>query len=282
MALERYYTGLSDIDLAKDAIAKKPDLYIQKYEYIGSGVYAIPTGGTSTLTPAVSPAWTIDDYASTVATNLIAYDDNSKAVAGKVVSNDADSITFDETALLLEEDGTTAATLTVGNTYDFYVLTPSSTTGNTYGPFFGYTEGSELNLNDTYMKFKYGVPKQLKFKDLEEREGQITGGHIGIANDDVLETLFQAELYGLQTAQVSYGVGSDPDTDKFYRLTFTNKTRDDRSVIVIARKCQFELTGNIFQDNESGYRMAPFTADLTADGFYPETVDMLQIIRSDT
>jgi hypothetical protein len=282
MALDRFYTGLSDVDLAKDAIAEKPDIYIQKFEYIGTGVYAVDTTGTSTLTPAVAPSWVADDYISTVALNLIVYDDNNKAASGMVADNDTTSITFDETAMTLDEDGSTAPTFTAGNTYNFYVLTPSSITGNTYGPFFGYTEGAELNINDTYMKFKYSTPKALKFKDLEERECQITGIHINFVNEDVMEAFTGGVNFGSQTGQYSKGIGHNPAESNFYRITFIGDDRNGRSTIVICRKCQFEMTGNIYQNAESGHYAAPFTADLTADGFYPVTSDLIQIIHSDS
>lgn len=276
-----YFTGLNDENLAKDVIAKTPDVYIQKYEYVGTGVYAIETGGISTLTPATSPAWTVDEFISTVAKNLIVYDDNNKAASALISDNDATSITFDETACLLDEDESTAVTLTAGNTYNFYVLTPSSVTGQTYGPFWGYTEGVELNISDTFMKFKYSTPKKLKFKDLEEREGTIAGGHVNFENTDIIEDIFGAVTYGLQTGQYSYGVGSDPDTDRFYRLTFVGEDRTGRTIRVIVRKTQFESTGNFFQKAESGHFMAPFNADIVSDGFYPDDADMLQVVRVD-
>ena len=40
MALTRFYNNLSDVDLAKEAVAKKSDIYIQRYEFIGEGVLA--------------------------------------------------------------------------------------------------------------------------------------------------------------------------------------------------------------------------------------------------
>jgi hypothetical protein len=281
MALTRYFNNLSDIDLAKDAVAKRPDLQIQRYEVISSGVITTETGGESQLAPATSPTWNVNDYASTIANNLLIVDDNQKVAIGKVIANTADELTFDETAMTLEEDGSTAPTFTSGSTYDFYVLTPSSVTGQTYGPFFGYVEGAEFSITDTFMKFKYGQPKAMKFQDLDEREATISGGHVSWTNTDVIEAIFNADTYGSQTSQFSYGVGHDPDTDKFYRLTFTNKDRNNRDITIVCRKCQFELTGNIFTDAESGHKMAGFTATLIADNFYPEDADLVQIIRAD-
>ena len=281
MPLTRFYNNLSDVDLAKEAIAKKSDVYIQRYEFIGEGVLDLSTAGQATLTPATSPSWTVNDYLSTVARNLIVVDDNNVPATAKVDANNADEVVFDSTDLVIESDGTTTATVTTGNTYSFYVLTPSSITGNIYGPFFGYTEGIELNLNDTYMKFMYGRPKAMKFKDLDQREGQVTFGSVNITNEDIIQSIFQGTQYGDQTSQFSYGVGHDPDTDTFFRLALNTKDRSGRNMWILCRKTQVELTGNIFGEAESGHFMAPTTWDLTADGFYPETVDMLQIIRAD-
>jgi hypothetical protein len=131
------------------------------------------------------------------------------------------------------------------------------------------------------MKFMYGRPKAMKFKDLDQREGQINAGIVNITNEDIIQTLFQGIEYGDQTSQFSYGVGHDPDTDVFFRLSMNTQDRSGRNLWIIARKCQVELTGNIYGEAESGHFMAPSTWDLTADGFYPENADMLQIIRAD-
>jgi len=278
-----YYTGLSDVDIAKEVIAKAPDLYIQKREYAGTGVYAVDStgGGTSILTPATNPSWTINEFASTVADNLLITDDNGKVATGKIIYNDDGSIAFDESAMVLEEDGTTAPTLTAGSSYTFKVYTPSSDAGNTYGPFFGLVEGAELNITDTFMKFKYSTPKKLLFKDLEEREGQITGGQVNFSGTDVAKTIFGAVEYGSQTGQTSLAVGSEPDTDVFYRPTFVGEDRSNRSWIVRLREVQFEITGNQFGKAESGHFMAPFTADLISDTLYPTNADLMQIVRVD-
>lgn len=281
MPLDKYFTGLNDVDLVNDALAKKPDLSIQKYEFIGSGVYAIETGGTSTLTPATSPSWNVNDYSSTVAQNLIIVDENNVVAEGKVTSNDATSVTFDETAMLLASDGTTAASFTVGNTYSFYILTPSSIAGNTYGPFFGFVEGAEMTLSEEYMQYKYSIPRKKIFQDLLERSGEISGGNINFDNEDVLATVFNADQYGSQTNQFSYGIGSDPDTNKFYRLTFTVQDRNNRALTIIVRKVQIALNGNAFSTAESGHMMLPFLASISSDTFYPDDADMIQIIRAD-
>nr|BDD44683.1 hypothetical protein 13 [Legionellales bacterium] len=281
MALS-YYTGLQDVNVAKEVIAKRPELYIQKREYSGTGEYAlISTTGTSRLTPATSPSWTVDEFNSTVANNLVVLDDNNVVAVGKVVDTTATYIEFDETALVLESDGATAPTFTAGSNYSFRVYSPSSTAGNTYGPFFGLVEGAELNITDTFMKFMYSVPKQMLFKDLESREAQITGGHVNFSGTDVAKTIMGAVEYGSQTGQTSLAIGSNPDTDLYYRPTFVGEDRSNRVWAVRIREVQFEITGNQFQNAESGHFMAPFTADLIADTFYPTDANILQLVRTD-
>jgi len=280
MALS-YFTGLSDKEIAQEVIAKTPDLYIQKREYGGCGIYALETGGASTLTPSTSPAWSVDEFASTVADNILIIDDNGKVATGKITSNAADSVTFDETALVLEEDGTTAPTFTAGTEYNFRVYTPSSTAGNVWGPFFGLVEGAELSITDTLMKFKYSIPKKMLFQDMEEREGMITGGHVNFVSEDVAKTIFGATEYGDQTSQTALAIGSDPDTDLFYRLVFDGEDRSNRDWYIRTRDAQFELTGNVFSKAESGHFMAPFTASLLADPFYPDDANMLAMVRAD-
>ena len=274
-----YFTNLKDVDLAKEAMAKSGDWYIQYYEYIGSGVYANTTSGISTLTPATSPSWTVNEFASTMARNLLVVDDNSKVASVKVTSNTADAVTFDETDALLEEDGATAATFTAATTYDFYVLTPSA--ANLYGPFFGYAEGIELSITDEMMQFKYGMPRKMKFQDLAERTGQLTGGHVNIANEDIVDTFFGSANYGSQTSQYAKGIGSEPDTNRFYRLVNVSSDRNGNAMTIIVRKGQFAMNGNILGASESGHKMYNFTFNILSDGFYPVTADMLQIIRAD-
>jgi hypothetical protein len=282
MALS-YYTGLNDLDINKEVIAKIPELYIQKREYGGTGSYAIETtgGGTSSLTPATSPGWTVNEFASTVANNLLIIDDNNVVGTGKITGNDADSIFFDESAVVLESDGTTAVTLTAGTSYSFRVYSPSSTTGNTYGPFFGLVEGAELSINDTFMDFKYNRPRKLLFRDLEEREAVITGGHVNFTGTDVAQTIFGMVSYGSQTGQTSLALGSEPDTDVYFRPTLVGEDRNNRVWVIRMREVQFSITGNILQNAESGHFMAPFDAKLLADGFYPVNADLMQTVRTD-
>ncbi len=280
MSIKTFYTGIGDVNLAKDVIAKQPDLYIQKYEYIGSGVGADATLDFE-LTPAVSPAWTVNEFASTVAKNILIVDSNGKVCAVKCKSNTASKIVFVKADALLEEDVTTAGTFTTTNTFQFYVLSPSSVTGNTYGNFAGFVEGLELTMNEEWMSYKYGMPKKLMFKDLAERAGALNGGTVNFTNEDMLSSVLNASSYGLQTSQFSFGIGSDPVTSNYYRLTFMGQDRAGRAVTIIVRKAQLALNGSLLQKAESGHYMLSFSAEIQSDGFYPDTADMMQIIRAD-
>jgi hypothetical protein len=216
---------------------------------------------------------------STVAYNLEIIDDNGVVGYGKVTDNDADSITFDPTTIVLANDDSTAVTLTAASSYSFKVLTPSSTAGNLYGPFFGLSEGNELSVTDEYMQYKYGLPKKKLFQDLVERVGEVNGGTINWTDADIQNAIFGSVEYGSQTGQQSTGIGSDPGALSSFRLTFMGKDRTGRLYYVIVRKVQFGAEGNIFGKSTDGYSMANFKGTILADTFYPENVDMIQNIR---
>ena len=64
-------------------------------------------------------------------------------------------------------------------------------------------------------------------------------------------------------------------------MTFVSEDREGRSTVVIVRKTQLALNGNMMSQAESGHMMIPFTAEILSDEFYPDTADMMQIIRAD-
>jgi len=282
MADKTWFSSLSDdVNLASDAIAKDSDWYIQEYVYLGTGdaVYDNSVAGAETFTPTVSPAWTVDGLISTVGINFQIIDDANQVASTIVTDNAATSLTIDASALLRDVDGSTAATLTNGNSYKIRVLTPSAQYA--YGPYFGYVEGGNLTITDEYMKFMNGMPKRLKFKDLSGRTAVLTGGNVDVANEDVLATILGAETYGSQTGQVSMVLGSTPDSTKTFRVTLKTADRTGNLMQIICRQVQFESTGEILGAAESGHKMINFQGDLISDGFYPTDADLVQITRAD-
>ncbi len=277
MAEKLWFTGKSDSNLSKDAVIQKPDIFIAEYLFEGNAVWD-STADTFTPTPASS--FVVDEFISLGLKNLQVVDDNGLVGTTLITDNDATTITVVEANILLESDGVTAATLTDTETYQIRVLTPT-TASESFGKFFGYTEAMELNINDEFAKFKESVPKVLRFQDLIEREVTVVGLNINLSNIDVLSTVFGTELFGLQTAQQSIGVGSNPDISKAYRLVLNGKDRNKRALQWVIRRCQPESTGNIFGGSESGHFAANFNFSVIGDGFYPDTADLLQIIRAD-
>jgi hypothetical protein len=286
MAIQSFFSGLSDTDLAKEVIANRPDVYIQRYVFIGSGVINITVPSTTTLTPATSPVWTVDSLISTVAKNLLIVDKNGKVASAMITDNTATSLTFDSTACKLEEDETTVASFTAAATCDFYVLTPSSVADQLYGPFMGYAEGLELNITQEKKYFKHGLPRQKKFGDLVEVTGTISGGNINWTNKDILQSIFNATEYGKNTAgEISYGIGTGGGCNEqgnFYRMTFVGEDRNCRTYYIVARKLQFAANGNLLSESADGYMMANFTGDLLSDSFYPSTADLVHVKRMAT
>jgi hypothetical protein len=282
MAIQSFFTSPADVNLAKDVLTRQTDAYIQRKIYAGSGVYANTTAGTSTLTPATSPVWTISELVSTVAKNVFIVDNNGKVAAAKIAANTATALTFDETACLLEEDEATAATFTPGSTYNFYVFTPCSVAGQLYGPFFGYGEGLEPNIEDDVITFKYGFPRKSKFSDLRERTGTLSGGHVNFIKKDIAKVLFDAEDFGDNStgkSSVAIGSGSSCTAKPEYRLTLVGSDRACKTTAIIFRQLTFRAAGSFLSESADGYSMANFEAQILSDSFYPAGADMVQIKR---
>ena len=136
-----FYPNANSTNLKNTQILKDVNVFIQKFESEESGVAGISVDDI-TLTPVVSPAYTVNALVSTVATNVVVVANNNKVLEGLVSSNDAVSITFDATATVDYADGSAGvpADFTVDTSYDYYVLTPSIVSGATHGDFFGWTE----------------------------------------------------------------------------------------------------------------------------------------------
>lgn len=276
MAQKTWFTGKSDSNLSKDAVIQKPDLFIAEFLH---EVNAVWDDTAKTFTPTPASSFTIDEFISLGLKNCHVIDDNGVVSTVQIDDNDATTITIDETALFLESDGTTAASLTDTLTYQIRVLTPTIAS-EPFGKFFGYTEAMTLEINQEIAKFKESVPKKLRFQDLIEQEINLAGGNINLSNIDVLSTIFGAELFGLQAGQQSVSLGSNANISKFYRLVLNGKDRFGRGLTWIARRGQPESSGDVFGGSESGHFLANFKFSLIADGFYPDTADLLGIERA--
>lgn len=272
-----YFTSKSDVNINKDNVAASPDVHIQFYEYEGKATLSATTVGAHVLTIA-GAAFTVSEFVSTMAKNLVLVDDNGLASQVLIDANDATTITFDEADLLNDDDGVTAAALTISTEYDIYILSPSNEF--TVGPFFGLTEGVELVLTDELMQYKYNIPVKMLFQDLKERVGELNGGTISIMNEDVISTVLGSTQYGSQTGQWSQGVGSNADLNRNYRVTLLGLDRVKRPYQMILRKTQISVTGSLLGSSEAGYKMSSFKFNILSDTFYPDTADMVQMIRS--
>lgn len=279
MAKEIFYLGVSDCEMAQDVISKDPDMYIERYEFVGKGVYANATSGTSTLTPATSPAWVADDYISTLSNNLIVVDDNLAVAEGKITDNDATSVTFDETALTLASDDSTAPTFTASATYCFYVLTAAPRVAQ--GSFWGQIRNSELNITSEYKKLISRDPGELISKNLQSRMFELTIPYVEKAQEDFYD-LLALEQIGSQTSQAKYGMGASERSNPFFRLTALNTDNEGRTITLVMRKVQFDLSGNWWNKGDSGNFEQPLHADLLADQFYPKNARYAVITRTDT
>lgn len=272
-----YFVSKSDVNINKDNVAANPDVHIQFYEFEGKATLTATTSNANVLTMA-GEAFTVSEFVSTMAKNLVLVDDNGNVSQTVIDANTATTITFDEATLLNDDDGVTVAALTISTIYDIYILTPSDEF--TVGPFFGLTEGVELTLTDEMMKYKFNIPVKMLFQDLKERTGELNGGTISIMNEDVISTILGATQFGSQTGQWALGVGSNPDTNRNYRMTLLGDDRVGRQYQIIMRKTQISIQGTLLGSSEAGYKMAGFKFDLLSDQFYPDGADMVQFIRA--
>ena len=103
-----FFPSTASTSLKTTLVLKDVEIFLQQYEYVGSGVCSIATNDI-TLTPATSPSFTVDALISTQPTNNVVVADGSKVLEGKVSDNDADSVTFDATATVDYSDGSAGA-----------------------------------------------------------------------------------------------------------------------------------------------------------------------------
>ena len=273
MAIKTWYDGLTaSASLKNDCMASNPDIYISEVIYEGDAVYTTAT----TLFTVAGAEYTIDELISAAAFNFSVIDNTGVVCSGKITDNAP--TTIEAPTLVQDVDETTAAVLTDGATYKIRIMTPSD---NLYGQFLGYVEGQELNIEDEYMTFQYGIPKKTKFKDLMERKASLAGGTVNIANVDVLATIFNSEEYGLNdSTQSAIGIGSTPDENKTYRVVFDGEDRQKNRLAIVCSTVEFASSGNILGGSEAGYKMVNFSGDILSDGFYPEGVDLIRIKRT--
>jgi len=275
-----FYTGKNDTNLNKDFMLNQPDIYISKFEYEGSGVYAENSGAFDSLTPATSPSWTINDYASTVGLNLEVVDDNGKLAYGKISANAADSITFDAESLVLDEDGTSSPTFTDGSTYNFRILTASSS--YKYGDFFGYVSELSVSMEQETAEYKQGIPRKKIVEDLLENMSTISGSVSSFQGEDILKAVFGMNEFGSQTSQFELGFGSGTFNSSGYRIALVGKDRVGRETVWLVHRGQFKSTGEVNFSDE-GYKTIPFELSVFSDNLRESCeADMIRVIRSDT
>ncbi len=276
MADQTFFSSLADPSLAKTAAIKNADIFIQKVLYEGPAVYTTAT----TLFTIAGGAFTVDALISAGVANLLVMDDNNLVASTKITDNTATTITIVPANLLLENDGATTASLTNATTYNIRIYT-AGTASQPYGKLFGHVEAWDPQITDEYAKFKYSVPRTMKFKDLLERSVTISGGVIQVAKKDIMTTVFNASEYGDNTGGAfSLGIGSNP-TSQTFRIWAVGENRNKDALIKCYRYCQFESTGAIEGSSESGHKMINYMIDCLSDGFYPETADFIQIIGED-
>ena len=276
-----FYTSPNSTSLKNTQILKDVNVFIQKFESEETGVASISVDDI-TLTPAVSPAYTVDALISTVANNVVVVADGSKVLEGLVDDNDAVSITFDATTTADYADGTAGAAsdFTVATSYDYYVLTPSIVSGATYGDFFGWTEEVTITNEEEFAEFKNGVPRQLKNQCLLERTLSVTGVNANFSNLDVVAAIWNMETRGLQTGQVELQTGFDPADRSPYRITLVGEDKNGQSMVYQFFRGKLRPEGGL-NLSEEGFKMAGWNHVVESDNLRPAAFDAFRWIKID-
>lgn len=274
-----FFTTVTSSDLEKTLVLKDVDVFIQKFEFIGAGVASIATDDI-TLTPAISPAFTINELASTVADNIVVLADSSKLLQGPIDSNIATALTFDATGTTDVSDGTAGAAsdFTVTTSYDFYALTASD--DNEFGDFLGWTAEVTINDEEEMAQFKNGVPRSLKTECLLERTITVTGQIANITRPDVIRTLFNLTDRGLQTAQTESHTGYNPADRDFYRISLVGEDKNAQEYIYQFFKGKIRMEGGL-NLGEEGFKNVGFTFQGTADTLRPDAFDAYRWRKKD-
>lgn len=273
-----FYANKSSTQLVKDMMLESGDMYISKILWEGTGVLAIGVGATDTLTPATSPEWTINEFASTVGINLEIIDDNDIVTYGKVISNTATAITFDDETLILDSTGAIGGALTTAGTYTFRLLSPSA--DYEYGDFFGYVDDVSVSTEQETVEYKRGIPRELIVEDLLENINEITGSIKTWLNKDVLMAVMGFKAYGLQTGQFELGSGTKSFTSSFYRLALKGDSRIGKTVTFLFHRVKFSATGEVSFEEED-YKMLPFSGTVFSDQYRDDEANRIRIIKEE-
>ncbi len=258
------FYGTSQVNtLEQEQVLKDVEMFIQKFEFIGAGVASISVDDV-TLTPATSPAFTVNALASTVANNIITAADTSILAEGKIDSNAATDVVFDATNMVNVADGTALAATdwTSTTSYNFYALTASS--DNEFGDFFGWTNEAVINVEEEKAEFKVGVPRALKNEGLLERVISVTGNHANLSNTDVVTALFNMTSRGSQTAQTELHTGFDPAQRSFYRITLVGENINAQEMVYQFFKTKIRTEGGL-NLGEEGFKVSGFNLQVHSD-----------------
>lgn len=264
------YTNKTDTDLVSDFVLQSPDVYMSKYEYIGTAALSTTTPNAHTLTPATAPVWAADEFNSTQAKNLYLLDDNDAICSCAIDDTTLNtSITFDEDDLLLLSDGVTAATLTDETTYDIQIRTKNNT--YEWGDFMGYLGDGNYEESEETVAFHYGVPKRKIREDLISSDGKLTANLFSTENT-LIKALRNMESFGLQTTEIQYAKGFVPSARDFYQIVLIGEDVDGKATRLVLLMGQFALGGSESLYGED-YKSLPFEFRQVANEIFPDNAD---------
>lgn len=258
-ALTNWYLTPQDSDLSKDILFRSPNLYFSRWEYEGSGVYAL---ATTKFTPAVSPAWVIDSLKSLTKKNLYFVDDDGYLCSVAVDSNAATYLVFTPANAKRVADGTTLAALTDTATYQFYVLTPHATDEN--GEYAGYSIIKDFTPGIEKVPLYTGVPERFIRVDVSGVKPIVKGSlqNIGVP---AYKALMNLQLFGPQTAGFTGYLGHDI-TLPFWEINMVYKDVAARLNRITIWRANLTMDGGL-NLGEKKHKEIGFTGDVAQNQY---------------
>jgi len=262
-----FYASKEDVRKAKELLLRQPDMFVSMVLYEGSGVAAISSNDV-TITPATSPGWVTNALQSTVCINLVIkmdkerVDDEGRTVNHifevKVKNNDANSLTFDATLGVDQDDVDDSAGAgtdwTVGETYDFYVMSPN--TEYAYGDYFGIVREPAISEEEEMAELVDPVDGLIA-EGLIGKTIMISGNNYNVVNNDVLKAIKNLTEVGSQTTAYQMYGGFRPAVRKKFRVAFFGKTDDDKDFALRYFQGKFRHTGEL-SPNGTEYAFMPW------------------------
>lgn len=262
-----FFTSESDAALAQSIVSRSADIYIAELFAASSGVMDKSYAPTTTITPAVSPAWTPD---ALIGDLVVLQDDNGKAREFVIADNDADSFTVDLTS---DVDGNDhSADFTDTDTFQFRIWDAEE--------FLGYTKGEdEFTDEPETKKFKRGLPRAQVREDVVERIPTLKTV-ITTPSPGVLKAIGNLKDDNTNATYYVLEAGSNPSARPYYYVILKNTNVNNKAQQLRCYYCQIKADGaRKIGGTDTDYEQLGVIITLNADPLRGNDVDDNNLFR---